>query len=218
MNRTLRIYAALLALCCVLTLCACGREREGEPFVDPTPAVAPAEGEEPDGTRFKGVVMLEGQEEPVKLEHIISSHAGVSLDYDYESFIRTYDDDSEYFQWASDNESESPEIYLQITASPASDYAMTEHLNECVKSLGETPENSEGDVGRFSACDMITSRELPERNDGEEFITVRYVIPAPDGCRVAKLRYTQETAETICRRMEQILSSLEVREIDWEAR
>ena len=70
-----------------------------------------------DGERFEETITLEGMEEKVKYEHVLSSALGFEIDYDYESLVRKSEPDRERFISVYDDP-ENPDNYLDIKNVP----------------------------------------------------------------------------------------------------
>ena len=92
MKKYIAILCAALLLLAALAGCSKGGE-EAEPAESETPVESAEAAEETSvperqhGERFDDVIMIEGMEETIKLEHFVNETAGLAMDYDYESFV-----------------------------------------------------------------------------------------------------------------------------------
>ncbi len=121
MKKTLTLLLCLILL--ISALSACGRKNSKE---EPAGSAAPVETaeaqeetaapERQDGERFEDVIMIEGMEETIKLEHVINETAGFAIDYDYEGFLRRSASDRECFVWSYDDP-ENPENFVEVMVS-----------------------------------------------------------------------------------------------------
>ena len=93
MKKYIALLCAVLLLLAALTGCAKSKE-EAQPAGSETPvetteaAQETSAPERQNGERFEDVIMIEGMEETIKLEHVINETAGFAIDYDYEGFLR----------------------------------------------------------------------------------------------------------------------------------
>lgn len=228
MKKATLTLAALAAL--VLSLTGCGNARpadSGAPAAEPqatvdvqppteddeqlAPSEAPksaAESGRQDGERFETVIMLEGMEETVPYEHIVNKTVGFEMDYEYESLVRHSEGARERFISIWDA-FESPENYLEVTASPEDAgtvaAAISEDLSQEYNLLKE-PRTLE----RAGDCIRIEASERKDNGEMADQLQVVYIIPASDGCRVATAHFSVEAAEGFGRRFSDMLNTLSV--------
>ena len=69
-----------------------------------------------DGERFEDVIILEGEEETVRYEHVRNEKIGFELDYEYESLNRMTGENYEKYVSIYDN-AKKPDNYLEVTYS-----------------------------------------------------------------------------------------------------
>ena len=208
--KKLLAFALLSAL--VLSLAACG----GAPAaVSNTPAAevqetasvtfepAHASGRQ-NGERFEEVIALEGMEETVRYEHVRNDELGFEMDYDYESLVRRSEPERECFISIYDDP-QNPQYYLEVTAS-ASDTetvaaSVSDDLSDKYEIIRETYE-----LDRAGSCIRIVVSGSKGGGLPDELQTV-YIVPAPDGSRVAAAHYTPEGAEGFGRRFAYLMQT-----------
>jgi len=161
-----------------------------------------------DGERFEAVIMLEGMEETVRYEHVKSAAFGFEMDYDYESFTRQRFATCERFISLLDDP-EQPENYLEvrsdtgnaelvaevILANLSSDYAVTSEYRE---------------LSRAGRCIYLDASVIKGSNQLADQLQAVYIIPAPDGCRVATAHYSIEAAEGFGHRFAYMIDTISV--------
>lgn len=213
--------AVYLCLIVCMLLTACGKKEEmvkpAEPSANNEPAslIEPAESSEAeiltgrqDGERFEEVIILEGMEETVRYEHIRNDALGFELDYDYESFVRHRETDRECFISIWDN-AENPENYLEVTSSAEDTDMMAASISERL-SAEYTTLRETCMLERAGSCIRIDASETRSGGVMPDLLQMVYIIPAPDGCRVATAHYSIESAEGFGRRFSYILNTLVV--------
>lgn len=214
---TLSITAAL-----ALSLTGCGSARPAEntaPAAEPqvtaeaptetavqaTPA-EPAAPARQDGERFEAVITLEGMDETVLYEHVRNEAAGFEMDYECENMVRRSDAEGECFLSVWDDPND-PENYLEVKYDTGSAelaasairarYAGDFDLTEVTRSLAGT-----GD------CIRIEASVIKGTNNMTDHLTAVYIIPAPDGCRIATAHAAIEASEGFWRRFDYMLDTL----------
>lgn len=238
-----KITVLFLAICLALGICGCaGNDSVTEQEVygtvpaaadttttaqttqtqDPDTVKTEADGsvlssEMPDGFRFESSIILEGMEEMVQYEHAISLNAGISIDYDYEIFTRRTGESSESFVSVYDDSSH-PDNYMSISASPADGDTMKEIIGSYLESLFSNVTAEQTELGPFTGCTRFVADTPLTDEFSRNAVTVQYVIPANDGSRLVELHYTAESAEGFGTRMERMLDTLQLRNIDWSKR
>lgn len=161
-----------------------------------------------DGERFEDVIILEGMEETVKYEHVVNKTVGIEMDYDYESFLRLSETDRERFISAWDN-AENPENYLELTYSPESAEAAKASISEALSKEYDLTEGTRMLDGAGDCIWMEASVIKGTNNMAPQIQTV-YIIPAPDGCRIATAHCAIEASEGFGRRFAYMLNTLSV--------
>ncbi len=150
-------------------------------------SVQPAEPARQDGERFEGVIILEGMEETVRYEHVRNDALGFELDYDYENFVRRSEADREIFV-SSWDDPEKPENYLELRYNPQD--AGTVAANICAFLSGEyeVRRNDAFELEQAGSCIRIDADEVKGGGYMPDQLQTVYVIPAGDGCRIARER------------------------------
>ena len=217
------ISAMILTSALALSLCACGSAPAAEstaPAAEPQAAteapapvesgaqITPAAPARQDGERYEAVIILEGMEETVQYEHVRSESLGFEMDYDYESFVRRSEADRECFISVWDDPA-NPENYMEVSyAADAAEVvasAVRENLSREYDLIEETISfDLAGD------CIRIEASELKGQGVMADTLQVVYIIPAPDGCRVAAAHFTIESAEGFGRRFSYMLNTFSV--------
>ena len=221
MKKSLALYAASAAL--VLLLSGCGKApaavteasttetvtpaAEPQSAVIETPAPTAAPGRQ-DGERFEDVIMMEGMEETVKYEHVVSKTAGFEMDYDYESFVRRSEADRERFVSTWDNAA-NPENYLEVTYSAESAEAAKASVSEALSKEYDLTEETRR-LDRAGDCSWIEASVVKGTNNMAPQIQTVYIIPASDGCRIATIHCAIEGSEGFGRRFSYMLNTLSV--------
>ena len=221
MKKSLALYAVSAAL--VLMLSGCGKapaavtessttetvtptaEPQSAVIETPAPASAPAR---QDGERFEDVIMMEGMEETVKYEHVVSKAAGIEMDYDYESFVRRSEADCERFVSTWDNAA-NPENYLEVTYSSESAEAAKASVSEALSKEYDLTEETRR-LDRAGDCSWIEASVVKGTNNMAPQIQTVYIIPASDGCRIATIHCAIEGSEGFGRRFAYMLNTLSV--------
>ena len=221
MKKTLFLF--LLSAALMLILAGCGKApapvtesstpETATPAAEPQSAVieTPAPSSVPgrqDGERFEDVIILEGMEETVKYEHVVNKTVGIEMDYDYESFLRRSEADRERFVSVWDNAA-NPENWLEVTYSAesaaAAEASISETLSQEYELLKETRT-----LDRAGDCVRIEASVIKGTNNMAPQIQTVYIIPAPDGCRIATAHCAIEASEGFGRRFAYMLNTLSV--------
>ena len=221
MKKTLFLF--LLSAALMLILAGCGKApapvtesstpetatpaAESQSAVIETPAPSSVPGRQ-DGERFEDVIILEGMEETVKYEHVVNKTHGIEMDYDYEFFVRRSEADRERFICTWDNEA-NPENWLELTYSAesaeAAEASISETLSQEYELLKETRT-----LDRAGDCVRIEASVIKGTNNMAPQIQTVYIIPAPDGCRIATAHCAIEASEGFGRRFAYMLNTLSV--------
>ena len=162
----------------------------------------------PEGERFEGTIMMEGMEETVKYEHVVSKAAGIEMDYDYESFVRRSEADRERFVSTWDNAA-NPENYLEVTYSAESAEAAKASVSEALSKEYDLTEETRR-LDRAGDCSWIEASVVKGTNNMAPQIQTVYIIPASDGCRIATIHCAIEGSEGFGRRFAYMLNTLSV--------
>ena len=202
------IAALTMAFLLLTLLCGCGGQNTASESAEPAgSSETQIETDRQDGERFEDVITLEGMEETVQYEHIINRSIGIEMDYEYESLQRYSESDRERFVSVYDNP-KKPEIYLDVTYS-AEDA-------DTVAALIRKELSKEYDIIKESytldhAGNCIRIDASGDKNDRmPDRLQMAYIIPADDGCRVARIYYTLESAEGFGTRFSKIVNTLVV--------
>ncbi len=222
-NMKQRILAWTLFAALVLALPGCGNIRPAGTEATAAPSAAadsrptavtpPAETSAPaaapgrqDGERFEDVIIMEGMEETVHYEHIRNAALGFEMDYDYESFTRYTDADCERFVSVWDDPGRA-ENYLEVRADAGNAALVADAVSADLSNEYDVYTESRKIDGVGNVI-YIEASVVKGTNQMAENLQSVYVIPAPDGCRVATAHYTIEAAEGFGRRFAYMVNTL----------
>jgi len=219
-----------LTLCAALALGGCANARvtdSGSAAAEPTskaevPAqtestaqAAPFEHSEAtprptrqNGERFEEQITVLGMEETAHYEHLVNDTLGVEMDYDYEAFVRQSAPDYERFVSVWD-EPDHPENYLEVISSPedaeTAAASLAAELSETYEVYRDTCElDGAGSSIRLVADVIKGTNRMPDH------LQTVYVIPAPDGCRIAAAHCFITEAEGFFKRFTYLVNTLSV--------
>jgi predicted small lipoprotein YifL len=165
----------------------------------------PPEPARQDGERFETTIILEGMEQTVQYEHIVSEALGFEMDYDYENFTRNSYPNLECFISVWDGLG-NPENFLEVShrAEDADTVAaaVREELSQQYDLLEHTRE-----LDRAGECIYIEASVLRGTNNMADQLQAVYIIPAAEGCFVATARYAAEGAEGFGHRFNDMLQT-----------
>lgn len=184
------------------------RARGAEDLYTEVPSAAETEIGRQDGERFEAVIMLEGMEETVQYEHIRNDSLGFEMDYDYENFIRYTDTDRERLVSVWDDQ-DHPEDYLEVTYSSEDAETVAEAISAILSNEYDVFRDSR-ELDRAGDCIWIEASVIKNTNRMAEQLQTVYIIPAPDGCRVATAHYYITEAEGFGRRFSYMMHTLAV--------
>ncbi len=238
---TLTIIAAI-----VLSLGGCGKARTAESKAPaaatqvtadvPAPAVedaqppaendvqaAPSGAAEVDGSRrqngerFETVIILEGMEEPVRYEHVLSDTVGFEMDYDYESFVRHSESDRECFVSIYDDAG-NPENYLEVRYSPSDAETVADAIGGMLSNEYEISRDDSFMLEGAGSCIRIDASAEKGGMRMPDLLQMVYIIPAADGCRVATAHYAIEASEGFGRRFRYMMDTFSAIDSNGERR
>lgn len=162
-----------------------------------------------DGERFEAVIVMEGMEESVSYEHIRNDALGFEMDYDYESFTRSSENDRERFTLVWDDPA-NPENYLELNYSPESAEFAAGAISEVLSEEYELYRDDSFMLERAGRCIYISTSEVKGGGTIPEHLQTVYVIPAGDGCIVATEHCSIESAEGVGRRFAYMMHTLSI--------
>ena len=176
----------------------------------PVSTEAPAVPGRQDGERFESVIMLEGMEETVRYEHVKNEAFGFEMDYDYESLARQRFATCERFISLWDDP-DHPENYLEVRSDTGNAELVTEVIIANLSSEYEvTSEYRE--LEHAGRCIYLDASVIKGSNQMADQLQAVYIIPAPDGCRVATAHYSIEAAEGFGHRFAYMVNTMTVME------
>ena len=210
----------LLSLTLALSLAGCAFSRpvqSAAPTAEPAgSAEEPADSEPADvvvetgrqnGERFEKIILLEGMEETVQYEHVVSRAAGFEIDYEYENLVRRSEADRELFLSAWDDPAQ-PVNYLEVRYDTGNAELVASALNAGLAASYDTT-LEETDLDRAGRCLCIEASQVKGGGLANQLQRV-YIIPASDGCRIATAHYSREAAEGFGSRFHSMLQTLSV--------
>ena len=222
MNRRKHVSVISLALAMLLLvtmLGGCGKPdaaeepalpaqtAEAEVPAEPTEApAAEAETGRRDGERFEAVIILEGMEETVHYEHLRNDSLGFEMDYDYENFLRHSEGDREIFVSCWDDP-DQPENYLEVKYSPLDAETLAENIGAVLSNTYEISRDDAFMLEGAGRCIRIDASAEPGGLTMPDQLQMVYIIPAPDGCRIATAHYAIEGSEGFGRRFRYMMDS-----------
>ena len=167
---------------------------------------APADGRQ-DGERFEDAMMLEGMEETVRYEHAVNSEMGFELDFDCESFRRTSEPDRECFISLYDDPAD-PWNYLEIKHSEENADAVSAAIRQTM--AGSAAVAEQDTLACVGSCIRIDASSGEDGTGAPFFLQTVYIVPVADGCLVATVHCTVESAEGFGARMRSMMNTLVV--------
>ena len=159
-----------------------------------------------DGERFETVIMLEGMEETVRYEHVKSAAFGFEMDYDYENFVRQSCATGERFVSVWDDQTQ-PENYLEVSYDTADANLMAD-ATAAILSAEYDIVSETRTLSGVGECLCFEASVIKGTNRMADQLQAVYIIPAPDGCRIARAHFSAEAAEGFGRRFAYMLDTL----------
>ena len=196
---------ALFLLVTALLLTACGQKPASDVTVtangdsgisdsaDSGPKDSTGTGSPAVGEQFEGTVTIEGMEETVHYEQIRNDALGFEMGYDMEHFTRRSETDCERFISVWDDP-DHPEVYLEITRSPEDAETAAAAVSEAL-SAEYLPSRYEEALARAGHCIEIHADVDHEGLMSIWELQTVYIFPAEDGCRLAWVHYTMDSAD-----------------------
>ena len=162
-----------------------------------------------DGERFEAVILLEGMEETVHYEHVRNLTLGFEMDYDYESFVRQSESDRERFVSVWDDAA-NPENYLEVTRSSEDAEAVAAAIGAELSEKYEISRDDSFELESAGRCIRIDASADKGGLTMPDQLQMVYIIPAPDGCRIATAHYAIEASEGFGRRFHYMMHTFSV--------
>ena len=160
----------------------------------PTPAPA-----RQDGERFEGTFSYQGYEETVHYEHIRREDLGFEMDYDYENFVRQSGEGYERFVHVWDDPA-NPRNYFEVEADTGNANLVADAMNAILSEEYDTTMVYR-DMDNGEQCIQIEASVIKGTDQMADQIQVKYIIPAPDGCRIATAHYDTVDSEGFAKRL-----------------
>ena len=162
--------------------------------------------ERQNGERFETTIMLEGMEETIRYEHIVNASLGIEMDYEYEILLRRSEADSECFVSLYDV-AQQPLNYLEVTFVAQDAEAVIAAISESLSEAYEITREPHA-LRNAGPCTVIDASRAKGTNRMPDLLRTAYVIPNADGCIVATVHCTMESAEGFGRRISYMLDTL----------
>lgn len=216
MKQCMKLLALVLSLTLLLAAaagCAKGKE-EPQPAETESPVETAEAAEETPaierqhGERFEDVIMIEGMEETIKLEHFVNETAGLAMDYDYESFVCRASSDRLQIVSAYDDP-ETPENYIEVSYCPDDAETVADAIEKALSAYYAVSRDT-AVLKSGVECIHMDASATPDGAYTADVLQAVYVIPADDGCRVAHLRYLPEGSDGFGRRLAYLASTVTV--------
>ena len=217
-----RIFAFISALLTAALLCGCAADSTSEepagqssgnesfrPADADGASAADARPVRQDGERFETVIMIEGMEETVQYEHARNESAGFELDFDYETLERRRGPVSESFVSRYDNP-EDPWNYLELTFSAGDADTVSADVSDALTADYDTVVRESFMLECAGDCERIDASGARGAKTAPGSLQTVYIIPAGDGCIVAAVHCTFESAGGFGRRFTAMLHTLSV--------
>ena len=170
-----------------------------------TPAPTPAPARQ-DGERFEGTFSYQGFEETVHYEHIRREDLGFEMDYDYENFVRQSGEGYERFVHVWDDPA-NPRNYFEVEADTGNANLVADAMNAILSEEYDTTMVYR-DMDNGEQCIQIEASVIKGTNQMADQIQVKYIIPAPDGCRISTAHYDTVDSEGFAKRVFYMVKSI----------
>ena len=219
-HATKRFVVSVFVLA-LITLVGCGRRNEAPAPVEPAGNNTSADLSESaessqaeivigrqNGERFEDVIILEGMEETVRYEHVRNDTIGFEMDYDYELFKRHSESDRECFVSCYDSP-DNPENYLEVRYNPQDADTIAASVSEALSNDYDIIKDSYM-LDRAGKCIHIDASNGKGNTGTPDLLQTVYIIPTADGCRIARVQYTFESAEGFGARFRYMMNTFSV--------
>ena len=134
------------------------------------------------------MIVYEGYEEILKFEHVKNEAAGFEMDYEYSRFVRKSDSNGDIFTLNLDGV-EEPQYYLEVSYSSEEAEAAAASISE------ELSKNYSVTLSELTEGGKMINAVPTEENQELDELQSAYVIPAADGCRVARAHYSYDSSD-----------------------
>ena len=230
MKKTLFILTLALAL--VFALAACGKALASEtpaptpepqatteppapaseePHAVPAPEPTSAPSAEPvrqNGERFEKVITILGLEQTAQFEHVRNESFGFEMDYDCDAFKR--DTDAERVRFVSVwDDPANPENYLELTSSDEDAETVAAAVSERLSQEYEVSRDN-CQLTRAGSCIRVLAEVTRGTNQMADYLQHIYIVPAPDGCRIARVHCFIVESEGFFKHVGYMLDTLSV--------
>ena len=164
--------------------------------------------ERQDGDRFDGTITFQGMESTVPYEYLKRDDLGFGMAYAYESFDRESDADKERFvsKW---DDPDVPENYIDVVYDPSNSNLMRDYYNATLSELYDVTE-VDTTLDNGVECIRMEGSVLKGTNQMDDHITVVYIIPANDGCRIATEHCVTVDSEGFLKQCDAMIKSISV--------
>ena len=162
-----------------------------------------------DGERFEAVILLEGMEETVHYEHIRSESIGFEMDYDYEMLERRSDAEGECFVPYTEG-AEDPWNYFELRYDTGNANLVADALKASLSGSYDTVTEEEFSMEAAGDCVLVQASGAKAGVEPSGSLQRVYVIPTGEGCIVATVHCTYESAEGFGARANYMLHTLTV--------
>lgn len=208
-----RIIAAIIAAMLLLALTACvGGNKpstQGAASNTDTPVASSSEPQRLSyGEPFETTISLEGMEEPVMAQNVVSS-LGYTMDYFCEDFTIEPGKTSDLFRWNYDA-AELPQNAMIVTRRTESADTAAAAMKTELEGKYVSVEQGVYDLGG-EVCAALYASDAKEGSGLPAWTYCNvFVLPAGEGCLVVEQRYAYEAADGIGARVYAMLATLGV--------
>lgn len=170
------------------------------------PEIKPAETVRQNGERYEDVITMQGMEETVRYEHIRNDTLGFEMDYDYENFVRRSEPERECFISTWDDQ-DNPENYLELRSNTGDAEQVADGIIGFLSKEYDVYRDYR-ELDRAGRCIFISAAVTKGTNQMPDHLHTLYVIPAPDGCRIAWEHSFIAESEGMFRRFDYMVNTL----------